>query len=366
MADDTEAGTPPRPKKVTGRVPLLGVPKEARALHKVDVHGKPLDAESSSPTSPQVGGTGNAPGMAAGTTADAPTVASGLADVSTGTGSATGVPLPGGRTAQVYDPRTPLPLPERLRPLVDDLTVVAPRIGLKLGLACGRALAVTCEGVGRLPADSLAGVGSVWSIADLGLPRPGVLVADDSVLVALADLMLGGTGTVPTRPVHRVEAAVLRRHLTTALSPLVDPLAEHGVMGVTLAEPPIDEVVAFLGGAEVIAIRLRIAIAGATLAGAMILAIPSRLLLGGTEPEPTGSQSTIAALAAVPIDVTVQFPATTFSAYEMTGLERGDVLRLEAGDPFVVGQIDGRQLLTGSLGRSGRRRAIVVQSVTGG
>jgi flagellar motor switch protein FliM len=193
-----------------------------------------------------------------------------------------------------------------------------------------------------------------------------VLVADDSVLVALADLMLGGTGTVPTRPVHRVEAAVLRRHLTTALSPLVEPLAEHGVTGIALAEPPIDEVVTYLGGTEVIAVRLRIAISGETLAGAMILAVPSRLLLGGAEHEPTGSRSTMAALAEVPLDVTVQFPATTFSAYEMTGLERGDVLRLEAGDPFVVGQIEGRQLLTGSLGRSGRRRAIVVQSVTGG
>jgi hypothetical protein len=363
VADDTEAGTPTRPKKVTGRVPLLGVPKEARALHKVDVHGKPLDADPPTSTAPQVGGADGAP---AGTADAAPTVASGLADAPAAGASASELALPGGRTAQVYDPRTPLPLPERLRPLVGDLTAVAPRMGLKLGLACGRAVAVTCEGVGRLPADSLAGVGSVWSVADLGLTRPGVLVADDSVLVALADLMLGGTGAVPTRPVHRVEAAVLRRHLATSLTPHVEPLGEHGVTGIALGEPPIDDVVAFLGGAEVIAVRLRIAISGETLAGAMILAVPSRLLLSGAEHEPTGSQSTMAALAEVPLDVTVQFPATTFSAYEMTGLERGDVLRLEAGDPFVVGQIEGRPYLTGSLGRSGRRRAIVVQSVTGG
>ena len=150
MADDTEAGTPPRPKKVTGRVPLLGVPKEARALHKVDVHGKSLDADPSS-AAPQVGG---AEGVEAGTGA-APSVTSGLADLAGAPSSATDVPMPGGRTAQVYDPRTPLPLPERLRPLVGDLTAVAPRMGLKLGLACGRAVAVTCEGVGRLPADSL-------------------------------------------------------------------------------------------------------------------------------------------------------------------------------------------------------------------
>jgi hypothetical protein len=363
VADDTEAGTPTRPQKVTGRVPLLGVPKEARALHKVDVHGKPLDADPPTSTAPQVGGADGAP---AGTTDTAPTVASGLADAPAAGASASELALPGGRTAQVYDPRTPLPLPERLRPLVGDLTAVAPRMGLKLGLACGRAVAVTCEGVGRLPADSLADVGSVWSVTELGLSRQGVLVADDSVLVALADLMLGGTGNVPTRPVHRVEAAVLRRHLTTALTPLVEPLGEHGVTGIALGEPPMDDVVTFLGGAEVIAVRLRIAINGEALAGAMILAIPSRLLLSGDEHEPTGSRSTIAALAEVPLDVTVQFPATTFSAYEMTGLERGDVLRLEASDPLVVGQIEGRPYLTGSLGRSGRRRAIVVQSVTGG
>jgi hypothetical protein len=362
VADDTEAGTPSPPKKVTGRVPLLGVPKEARALHKVDVHGKPLDAGPTT-AAPQVG---DADYAEDGSTAAAPTVASGLSGQAAASAGSTDVPLPGGRTAQVYDPRTPLPLPERLRPLVGDLTLVAPRSGLKLGMACGRAVGVTCQGVGRLPADSLAGVGSAWSVADLGFGRPGVLVADDSVLVALADLMLGGTGTVPTRAVQRVEAAVLRRHLATALAPLVDPLAEHGATGIALAEPPTDDVVTFLGGAEVIAIRLQIALGGETLSGAMILALPSRLLLGGAEPVPTGSQSTLAALAEVPLDVTVQFPVTTFSAYEMTGLERGDVLRLEAGDPFVVGQIDGRPLLTGSLGRSGRRRAIVVQSVTGG
>ena len=363
MATDTEAEAPAAPKKVTGRIPLLGVPREARKLHNVDVHGTSLDAAAASAATPDVDG---GPGGAA-ASAEAPTVESGLVDAAAAGRSGTEVPLPGGRTAQRYDPRSPLPLPERLRSLVDDLKAVAPRVGVKLGLACGRTVAVTCEGVGRLPADSLSGVGSVWTVAEVGLGRPGVLVADDTVLVALADLMLGGTGNVAPRPVQRVEAAVLRRHLVTALGPLLDPLAEHGVTGLALAEPPIDDVAAFLGGAEVIAIRLRISIGGEPLAGALLLALPSRPLVGGgSESLATGSLSAVAALSDVPVDVTVQFPATTFSAYEMTGLERGDVLRLESGDPLVVGQIDGRQLLTGSLGRSGRRRAIVVQTVTGG
>jgi hypothetical protein len=268
-------------------------------------------------------------------------------------------------TSAAFDPQTPQPLPERIRPLVGALILNAARVGLKLTLSCGRRVSVTCAGCGRLPASALAAAGAAWSVVDAGLPTPGVLSADDAVALALADVLLGGSGAVADRAPERVEASVLRRHLGRALSPLAEPLQPYGVNALSLTEPPPDTTPAeLLGGAEMFAVRLSVELDSGPLKGALVLALPYRTLFGtaGTADVPR-DEAANRALSAVPVDLTVRFPATTLPAYDIAGLEPGDVLRLEVSQPLIQGLVDGVQLLTGSLGRSGRRRAILVNSV---
>lgn len=364
MTTDDDAAPAAAPKKkVVGKIPLLGVSKEAQKAHGVDVKGKPADGKDGSDNLAPDSGLGAASGQDA---PDVDTLLSGT-DVPAQRIAREPFTTPDGRTATPYNPDMQLPLPEHVRPLVTALELAAPRAGLRLGLACGRLLTLTCAGVGRMPADRLVGVGSSWTMVECGLPRAGVLVADDSIAVGLSDLMLGGSGVAENRQPVRVEIAVLRRHLTTALGPVTDALAEIGVTHLALSDPPTDDIVEFLAGGEVVAIRLEVKLDDEQMPGALVLALPSRLVIGGAaESGPTDRQGTARTMAGVPVDLVVQFAATTLTAYDMSGLECGDVLRLEVDQPAVIGQIDGRPLLTAGLGRSGRNRAIVVQSVAGG
>jgi hypothetical protein len=391
-----------------GTPPFLGIPREVRvdseavaaagagvpqqrAAADTAASGGASEAAVGSPdvglpADGNAGTAGTAPDPTAGETPPArtatwPPVAAGAATTGTAT---TGSPFGGSvagdaseprvvsvadlgvkSTSAAFDPQAPQPLPERIRPLVGALLANAARVGLKLTLSCGRRVAVSCAGCGRLPASALAAAGAAWSVLDAGLPTPGVLSADDPVALALADVLLGGSGTVAKRAPERVEASVLRRHLGRALSPLAEPLQPYGVRGLDLSEPPPDTTpTELLGGAEMFAVRLTVELDSGPLDGALVVALPYRSLFGtaGTADVPR-DEAANRALAAVPVDLTVRFPATTLPAYDIAGLEPGDVLRLEVAQPVVQGLVDGVQLLSGSLGRSGRRRAILVSSL---
>ena len=221
---------------------------------------------------------------------------------------------------------------------------------------------------GLSPGRSLAGSGAAWSVVDAGLPTPGVLTVDDAVALALADVLLGGNGDVPPRAPERVESSVLRRHLGRALSPILEPLLPYGVRALDLAAPP-PEITApeLLGGAEMFAVRMSVELDSGVLPGVLVLALPYRTLFGtaGSADVPR-DEKTNRALSSVPVDLTVRFPATTVPAYDIAGLEPGDVLRLDVAQPLVQGLVDGVRLLSGSLGRSGRHRAILVSELEPG
>ncbi len=378
-----------------GTPPVLGIPREARgpAADAGPPAADPTAADpagtgESAPTAgvprQRTGGDGSGTdGPAAAPVTGTPFVPPSVTDApaastaSAGTpGSSTGSGGPqvvsvagfGAKTSAAFDPQVPQPLPERIRPLVGALILNAARIGLKLTLSCGRRVTVTCAGCGRLPASALGGTGAAWSVVDAGLPTPGVLTADDGVALALADVLLGGDGHVPARAPERVEISVLRRHLGRSLSPLLEPLVPYGVRSIDLAAPPPEITPPeLLGGAEMFAVRLTVELDQGELPGALVLALPYRTLFGtaGTADVPRDEKAN-RALSAVPVDLTVRFPATTLPAYDIAGLEPGDVLRLEVASPVVQGLVDGVRMLTGSLGRSGRRRAILVSELESG
>ena len=97
----------------------------------------------------------------------------------------------------------------------------------------------------------------------------------------------------------------------------------------------------------------------------LALALPARALLPGTlvplvEPE----SATAAALAAVPVQVSLQLAPTTLTAAEVELLVPGDVVRLDhAVDRPLLGLLDDRVVLHATLGQRGRRRAVAVVDV---
>ena len=83
------------------------------------------------------------------------------------------------------------------------------------------------------------------------------------------------------------------------------------------------------------------------------------------------STATQRVLADVPVEVAVRLPISTVSADVVEDLHPGDVIRLEPEALHgLIGVLSGQEedvpVLFASLGRRGRRRAIVVGSPNGG
>jgi flagellar motor switch protein FliM len=267
--------------------------------------------------------------------------------------------------AQLFDFRDPLPLPAGAARLVAAVTDAAPRVGLLLGLACGRDLAVRCAGVRRVALKEVATAAAVWTPLSGGLPEPGLLLVPAETAVVLADLYLGGLGEGEDRPTTPLEQQLLVRHTLPALRPLAQALAEHGVTG--FAAGAVSDEPLPVGGGEVVAVPLDVELpSGATVR--LTVCLPAKSLLptdpGSLAHAPTAAAE--AALGSVPVEVSVRLPVAVLSASEVEDLQPGDVLQLASGAAdAVVGVLhDGSAdvpVFVGSLGRRDTRRAVAVQ-----
>ena len=269
--------------------------------------------------------------------------------------------------ASLFDFRDPLPMPAGAGRLVAAVAAAAPRVGLLVGLACGRDVAAECTGVRRAALVEVARPGAVWAPLACGLPDPGLLLVARPDAVALADLLLGGTGEALDRAPSEMEQQLLVRHLVPALRPLTDALADHGVTD--LASGPVTDAPLPTGLGEVVAVPVELALpSGAT--ALVTLCLPAKSLLpaepGPASPEPLSATERV--LADVPVDVALRLPATTVSAEDVEDLAPGDVLHLDPeAAQTLLGVLPGDvTVLTASLGRRGKRRAVVVHDLLGG
>lgn len=272
--------------------------------------------------------------------------------------------------AQLFDFRDPLPMPTGAARLVSALVEAAPRVGLLLGLACGRTVPASCPGVRRVSLLEVATPDAVWAPLGCGLADPGVLLLSSDAAVALADLYLGGVGEGEERPCTALEAELLIRHTLPALRPLAAALADHGVTGFQ-AGPVSDDPLPH-GGGEVVAVPLDLELPSGTTIR-LTLCLPAKSLLPGeVEPAPAApSNAARDVLGDIPVEVAVRLGASIVSAGDIEDLRPGDVIRL---DPHACDNLlgvlagDGLEVpvLGASLGRRGKHRAIVVHALTGG
>ncbi len=274
-------------------------------------------------------------------------------------------------TAQLFDFRDPLPMPAAAARLVAAVTDAAPRVGLLLGLACGRTVPVSCPGVRRVSLVEVATPAAVWAPLACGLSDPGLLLVPAETAVALADLYLGGQGDSEDRPTTPLEQQLLVRHTLPALRPLAETLADHGVTSLNagaVSDQPLP-----VGGGEVVAIPLDIELPRGTTVRLTVCLPAKSLLPSDADPAPAvPSAMAEAALGDVQVEISLRLTPTVVSAEDVEDLHPGDVIRLDTdAAQHLVGLLGGSDgdvpVLGAALGRRGRRRAVVVHSlVTGG
>lgn len=258
-------------------------------------------------------------------------------------------------STQLHDFQAPSPLPGNARALARALEEAAPRIGLALGASSRREFVVRCAGVDRVQSRVLTR-GAVLAVPlDLGLGEPGLLVVPEPLVVALADLAMGGEGRPADRAPSRLEERLARRHLGSALVVLAPPLRPHGIDGVRLLDSEHDAL-----GADMVALHLMVSVVDGFADQPFVVALPASLIRSTT---PTPAR-TLVGFGDVAVEVSLRLPATTLSAAEVDELHLGDVIRLEQRtDSPVIGTLDGTPVLLAQLGRRGAVRAVVVHQV---
>lgn len=282
-------------------------------------------------------------------------------------------PVPLARTSRedgpdAFDFEAPLPLPATAPRLVSRVQDVSPRIGVALSVACGRVVVVTCTGAERVSSGHLAQAGISWAWVDCGVLGRAILAVPAPLTVALADTLMGGSGNqtdTSGRPGTTLEQRLVLRHLGPALQPLVLAFAGNGLTALTVGEPETHPLPASIG--DLVALRLLTSVGDSGAEDTITLALPARALLPGNElPIAEPPSSTAAALAEVPVEVSIRLSPTSLSAAEVEGLALGDVVRLEHPvDRPLLGLLDDRVVLHASLGTRGRRRAVLVTDLLG-
>ena len=310
----------------------------------------------------------------AGTTTEEPAAAGAPAAApaaGSGAGGRAGADHTAGVSLDAFDFEAPLPLPATAPRLVGRVQDVSPRIGVALSVACGRTVVFTCTGAERVSSGHLAQAGVTWCYVDCGSLGRAILVVPAALTVGLADTLMGGSGRLQVteaavRPATTLEQRLVLRHLGPALQPLVLAFAGNGLTALVVGEPETHALPASIG--DLVALRLSTHVEGTGAGDTITLALPAQALLPGAElrllDPPT---ATAAALGEVPVEVSLRLSATPMSAAEVESLRPGDVVRLEHPvDRPLLGLLDDRVVLHATLGRRGRRRAVLVTDLLGG
>ena len=270
--------------------------------------------------------------------------------------------------ARLFDFREPLPMPAAAAGLVAAIEDAAPRVGLLLGLGFGRPVPVRASSVRRVALVEVATPGGVWATIACGLPDAGLLLVPRETAIAVADLALGGLGVGEARPATPLEQQLLGQHVGPALRPLADALAERGVTGLVPAATTDRPLPAGMG--EVLAVALELELPSGTTA-ALTVCLPAKSLLPADvePPAPAPTTATQRVLGDVPVEVAVRLAPAVVSADEVEDLHPGDVIRIDPESlTSLIGVLAGEDcevpVITGSLGRRGKLRAVSVNPST--
>lgn len=241
------------------------------------------------------------------------------------------------------------------------------RAGMLLGSRLRLPVGMALEGIEPAEADLVGTDRCLFSCSAQG---ESVVVSGLATFVCeLADVVMGGPGTVAERPPSALERRLVAAHIGPAVRDVA--LAALPDLGVAcVVEPWTADSAPSLDGAVAVHVQLTIG----DVAGRLTLALPGGRLAASAPATPADAGIDLGAadsnplmldaLSDVPVAVAVRFDPVRVAASDLDHLDVGDVIRLEhpTARP-LVGVVDHQPLFLARPGRHGRHLAIRVEHV---
>jgi flagellar motor switch protein FliM len=296
------------------------------------------------------------------------------------------VPGPASDAVLPYDFRRPDRFdPQAVRNLEAAHEIFMRRVGSAWGTVLRGVLTLELAAVDQVTYDDyVRSLPTPALMATVGLaPLPGAIILDLNIELALQLLhrLLGAGGgsaaVAPRRPTD-LESAVLADLVRRTLPGLVETLGafvevDGELLGVEY-NPQLVQAAAPADGVLLLTFTVR-ATQGFAAEGLLTLCYPASAavllvdrvaaLLRSDEPDDAVDEEWRSALHLgledVPVDVRISLEDTAVPAVDLAALRVGDVLRLDHRvDRPVRGLVEGREVLSGHLGRRGRRLGVQV------
>lgn len=248
---------------------------------------------------------------------------------------------------------------------LDTLVSAALRVSVDLSPTSGLGNSRLAQ-IRRIDSAHVATTGRTWFHLRTGR-GPGALIIDQSLAVVVADLLMGGTGIVDSRPITTVEEKVLVPHVQRAVSALAVAFQPAGLGAIDVVEPgrgalglrgdmfSVEIVVTGEGAQD-----------GAALGTIEVLvpALESQRNARHHEHPNTRNAQLSPSVLGIPLELAVHTGVTMLPAARMRRLQVGEVLELrhDCSVPLRV-VVGGEDIGAGLLGR--HENTLTVQ-VTGG
>lgn len=267
--------------------------------------------------------------------------------------------------AVLFDFLAAVPLPPEAKPVVTRSHEQTERFGLTLSLLAGRLVQVTCSAIARVPASALNTDDRSWFRLHTPEAGDGAFLIDNTLAVAVADLLMGGAGHSEDRAPSSVELALLRKHLPGPVGTF-NPVSTVLNVGDLQLGTAGEDLTRELQGRELTCLTLDVqlpATDGTITAATVTVALPGRAVPAADQPAPEvlAHPEAVEALIGVPLTLSARLPSVLIGAHDVAALRPGDIIRVGHLETEPIDILAGGQrLMTAFLGHQGSRLTICI------
>jgi len=193
--------------------------------------------------------------------------------------------------------------------------------------------------------------GAIRFVAEAKSGELGSLLVQAGSVAALADVIMGGRGVADDAPPSALELDLFAQRFLAPVGIVLDAVAPGRPDPVALTHRDAPT------AARSIVVQLSLAL-GEETHEFLLEVLAHHVADASTETENSAAESVC---SEVPMELTFRFPAVRLPACEVAALSPGDVICLENRiDGRLVGEVDGKALMSGRAGISGRHAAVQV------